>query len=64
MSVLIFKTASLLSDLNRGKVAIADYLPAPPPQKKKTNKQTKTNKQNTRIYVWFLLATLISYPCR
>ena len=43
MSVFIFKTTSLLSDLNGGKVAIADYLP-PPPQKKtktKTNKQTK-----------------------
>ena len=56
MSVLIFKTTSLLSDLNGGKVVIADYLPAPPPPKK--------NKQKTRIYVQFLLATLISNPCR
>ena len=65
MSVLIFKTTSLLSDSNGGKVVIADYLPAPsPPPKKKPNKQNKTNKQKTRIYVQFLLATLISNPCR
>ena len=55
MSVLIFKTTSLLSDLNGGKVAIADYLPAPPPppppppqKKKQTN---KTNKQTKNLHI-------------
>ena len=66
MSVLIFKTTSLLSDLNGGKVVIADYLPDPPPPKKNKQTKNKTNKQKTRIYMYvqFLLSTLICNPCR
>ena len=55
MSVLIFKTTSLLSDLNGGKPLQIIY---PPPQKKKKKKtkkkqkhktkQNKTNKQKTK----------------
>ena len=51
MSVLIFKTTSLLSDLNGGKVVIADYLPAPPPSPPPKKKQTKQNKQTKNPHI-------------
>ena len=52
MLIIIFKTTSLLSDLNGEKVAIADCLtppPTPPPPKK--NKQTNKKQPNPHICV-------------
>ena len=61
MFILIFKTTSLLSDLNGEKVAIADCLPPPPPKKNPTKNPKQTNKQKT-THPRILLSTLMSYP--